>query len=789
MNEMELLALMVLHGVLLPFPIPLPLFPALCTRITGLISLFSVCLLLPLYVTGRCGSATDDDGIDLGCFNERYNLTDYGITTLANIPDLVSDEPTIVIDVEQRDVYARLYIVVFSFWFICYFACKAMEKEWAAMLALRRVYFLESDVYQNRQDELKETLYRGASAEQMLPLHRQPSYLQRDPWIPHAEQREVVPNIALYSVLVGGIPASPDDEIHVDDVKAAIKRAKLSKIDWQLAYVGEYFDKCVPNQPGYSSSVAAITILPSAPQLGRAWSKWYGAAGKLRRLRFIRKVIGEKLHYSIDLDDVNVLDDDDDDANGSGGGSGHSNHQQAGRPSHGYSRGRRQNRQRQATNNTSKSTPKNDEDIRAQDEYEEAGDDNHHSSSVGRKYDHEHNRMFGPSSSSYSRWISSQNQPTHRLYTSEAEREKAYYQDVFGASPEEIASVILNDDFGPEQTAAYSREFAQSAAACCPNGCCEGSVRRARIDRLREMEEEAEVEVHAANLALKKAQRRVIKSMEMSDHSTNMFGQQDFRAEHFKAQDEETGHANVNANPGEGTEAETSLRDFDTAEPDSSRQQHNDSNDDRDEENRRHARMLQHPSFRDVVGVIDGSRVKRRVHDAENNQWARIESIMNENKHSKRPDLVRRKSVKPSQQKRRKKLETGVWALPKFFGRSTKHAVKEVVGQGTEISKDIRMTVEDHLLRESTYAVVTFTSRQAAVAARQCLSDGRGLDRWKASNRLPIPPLADVAPCSLCPCRGCCRPVTLTITDGQKVSDTAFDDYANASMYCLTLPF
>ena len=34
--------------------------------------------------------------------------------------------------------------------------------------------------------------------------------------------------------------------------------------------------------------------------------------------------------------------------------------------------------------------------------------------------------------------------------------------------------------------------------------------------------------------------------------------------------------------------------------------------------------------------------------------------------------------------------------------------------------------------------------------------------------KIPIPPLADSAPCDICLCRGCCRPVTLTINDSQK---------------------
>jgi hypothetical protein len=52
-----------------------------------------------------------------------------------------------------------------------------------------------------------------------------------------------------------------------------------------------FFDKCVPNQIGFSSSVAAVTILPDSSQVSYAWKKWYACANRLRRLRFIRSRI------------------------------------------------------------------------------------------------------------------------------------------------------------------------------------------------------------------------------------------------------------------------------------------------------------------------------------------------------------------------------------------------------------------------------------------------------------------------------------------------------------------
>jgi hypothetical protein len=71
--------------------------------------------------------------------------------------------------------------------------------------------------------------------------------------------------------------------------------------------------------------------------------------------------------------------------------------------------------------------------------------------------------------------------------------------------------------------------------------------------------------------------------------------------------------------------------------------------------------------------------------------------------------------------------------------------------------------------RDSTYAVVTFTSRQAAVAARHCLADSRGADRWVTVSEIPSPPLADAPVCNMSSFRGCVRPVTLSISDKQKI--------------------
>jgi len=96
----------------------------------------------------------------------------------------------------------------------------------------------------------------------------------------HPEYRDTVPNISLYSVLFRLPLVDPDDNLSV---------ATDSDVGRQLRIAIEFFDKVVPNQPGFSSSIAALTILPDVKRLSLAWKKWFRCASKVRRLNFIRK--------------------------------------------------------------------------------------------------------------------------------------------------------------------------------------------------------------------------------------------------------------------------------------------------------------------------------------------------------------------------------------------------------------------------------------------------------------------------------------------------------------------
>jgi hypothetical protein len=142
--------------------------------------------------------------------------------------------------------------------------------EWIDNLALRRAYYLERDHFEARKEEL--------DCIATLQDPEDPLQEDRPPYLPHPELRETVPSVCLYSVLYK-LP---------QQYCSPVASQTASMVDRQLSATVDFFDKCVPNQPGFSSSVAAVTILPDCSQVSHAWNRWYECASKLRRLRFIR---------------------------------------------------------------------------------------------------------------------------------------------------------------------------------------------------------------------------------------------------------------------------------------------------------------------------------------------------------------------------------------------------------------------------------------------------------------------------------------------------------------------
>lgn len=151
-------------------------------------------------------------------------------------------------------------------------------------------------------------------------------------------------------------------------------------------------------------------------------------------------------------------------------------------------------------------------------------------------------------------------------------------------------------------------------------------------------------------------------------------------------------------------------------------------------------------------------------------QWAKVEQICHchTNNASSSTDPI----AQGSKDLASKTFDNGVWD-PVTVVESTKDNIlsipKRLCNGIASFARKKTGRISDRYQSNSTYAVVTFTNRQAALAARHLVADGRGANRWIAVEELPVPPLADSASCDLITCRGCCRPLSLSVSNNEKM--------------------
>ena len=716
-------------------------FHALCRRIAFVASLLCIGLLLPLYYTAQCSNLNEnnaDNNTQSICETESYNLTDYERTTIANVHPIQSQSFDLGV------VLSRLYVTAFCFWIILLYCMYLLSQEWIQILAMRRVYFLEYDVWGERRNELKSSMLHE---DNLQPPERQASsrhlfvkdddeedcLVNRDPWIPHPEQRDTVPNIALYSLLVGGLPSLPVESGEGVDTEEAINFGKRESMDWQLSLTTTFFDHCVPNMPGYSSSVAAVTILPAASEMILAWRKWYTAATKLRRLRFIRKHIQmrrrETQQYTAPLKQIDEHHEEDNGAV--------------------Y--------ETECIDENNENDCDDDDDSLARD----TGMHPRDLEKGGRAHaesDESPMTIFTP----------------RPIYMSLAqEHQKAYYRQVFGS--------VLDDDtidydmynpmtFGPEQAAVYSREFAQAAAPGCPYGCHQERIEEADLDTLLDMEQDAVEEFRQANHELREMRRRVALADIVADQGNERQGFADAE-KHVPATTQTAALSPVLERPAP-VKRDTSINEISPnlspARPPTISRGRSVEKERMGSNLRLEAQMYQRsepflpdsslgdtPPEKSTRARVesDADRV-RTVSDAE---WGMVLSIISEST----SDAKLRAGLRAS-------VASGRYKMPRPSLTWLKHTLARKLNDVKGWAKSQSAEAIDTLARHSTYAVVTFTSRQAAVAARNCLADGRGVGRWNNLAEMPVPPLADAAPFDIIACRNCCRPVTVSIPDRQK---------------------
>ena len=244
--------------------------------------------------------------------------------------------------------------------------------------------------------------------------------------------------------------------VHVD-ISCCVFRFKIS-----------FFDQCIPNQPGFSSCVAAVTILPDAPKLAKAWRTWYKHVGLLRRLRFIRGLISERFYYDIEVEeDVEKGEEN----------------SPSKKPTAIH--------QRQDTSGTAITIP-----TRPNSAPERSMPSNRSNTSLRIDLPSQYDVPYAQPSGQTSTALDSDRHQKSEGFEQIKKRIK-YLHNVFGSEYDDGVQTLMDQalSYGPEQTAVYSREFAQGAAACCPNGCREERVRSLDLNELRELEKRIKDEV------------------------------------------------------------------------------------------------------------------------------------------------------------------------------------------------------------------------------------------------------------------------------------------------------
>ena len=166
-------------------------------------------------------------------------------------------------------LYSQLILLFFFFLspYFVVFVPDLLTCEWIENIALRRIYFLEAGHFPQRMQELNKFAIDArnkneeCNADKVNDLKEDEEVLP--PWKTHPEIRETPPSVGIYSVMF----QLPKSMVTYDTEGA-------TPIERQLVATTNFFDEIVPPQDGFSSSVAAVTMIPKASLVAKAWTKW-----------------------------------------------------------------------------------------------------------------------------------------------------------------------------------------------------------------------------------------------------------------------------------------------------------------------------------------------------------------------------------------------------------------------------------------------------------------------------------------------------------------------------------
>eukprot|EP00531_Pseudo-nitzschia_arenysensis_P017328 CAMPEP_0116148558 /NCGR_PEP_ID=MMETSP0329-20121206/18442_1 /TAXON_ID=697910 /ORGANISM="Pseudo-nitzschia arenysensis, Strain B593" /LENGTH=1181 /DNA_ID=CAMNT_0003644741 /DNA_START=112 /DNA_END=3657 /DNA_ORIENTATION=- len=695
--------------------------PTLRTNLDGIVLMrYHVLLLLPLYYTSGCNALLSGHNVckDMAALSDFEKLTIANVvphyqmeivlqngTTEALNPyynNATLNDLNLVNSIKWRwipNITERYLACALTILLITVYTCYLLWHEWIECLALRRVYYLESEYYEERLDELNE-IFGNKDPED--PFQR-----VRPPFLPHPEMRETIPNVSLHSALYK-LPSSlcADYNPNTDD-KSLLER--------QLEAAAIFFDQCIPAQHGFTSSIVAVTMVPDAKKLTKVWGKWYILGNQMRKIKHLQRtlkirremqrtgkkglydffvaapvsVAGQALekicgHNSIDESKINEDDEVTSD--------------------------------RIIVNSVSKQD--NFYDVEAYVKSQSKSEDD---SDTGA----------GITSSLVS--IDEKSSPS-TIQNLEAKRRRDLY-----ASSNRGSSTFEYDEFDPvlfakwigyneetkldgmidtleiEQLSVYAREMSQSASNPCVYGCAPESLRFASIEQLETMLVDAWEAAREANDALLAARLEMFRKV--GGGNTNSI-----RASKDKKNDKELA---VDVSEDLRPEAED------------------------DDDNK-------------IVTIAEDKNVE---------YGDSIRSVL-ESQRSERSNTLRKRGKQKSMREKYDIAQELVKETNANFNATHTAKAKQCcptlmgghVGRESAVAKNLATGVLDY----PSYCVITFTCRQAALAARQCLADGKGIKSWEQVTNIPMNPLADAPPRNPFFCRGCCRPVTLTIPHHEK---------------------
>ncbi|KAL3923561.1 MAG: hypothetical protein SGILL_001587 [Bacillariaceae sp.] len=676
--------------------------------------------------------------------------------------------------------------------------------EWVECLALRRVYYLESSYFMERIEELDE-LKTNTDPED-------PFQKDRPPFLPHPEMRETIPNISLNSVLYQ-LPNSLKEYRGgtggTDDGKNLLER--------QLDATVNFFDQCVPNQPGFTSSVVAVTIVPDAALVKGAWMKWYACGKKLRRLRYIKHVLARRkemqaegirgIHDYVDTAikaPVQVAKFTGKAASGMVNATGNAVTNAADR-----ARGTHHSGDNAGKNPTAdeaeNSTPSDQGDrcerdgISGEEEivnqpYAISGLDRNGESehtSDGEKGDADTDKNNGNWFQQVATTLGITSPDDDQAKGDEADNTKSLipsapvsasiYQDAqtgseqpmqvdtSDKSPAMVQSGTITESgvyFDATDTAIETERPKSPEAQPSP---------RTRFEKDHFMYQDFDPEEFAKWIGYAEetqcdelvdtlgVEQLTAYSREMSQSAANpcVNGCNEEALSLWSIEELgdmlEDAKDDVREANAELLRVRADIFRKENKLPKDHGKQRSDDDDDGTNDPKMLASVMEGEHDNGGSDDVEEGIPSNASHDSTGLRQRAVPSA--HAKYNMAQSLVNQvrgvtSSMKENEKKNARCCDTSNLVCFAKPLDNTKKVVK----------------VLDH----PTFAVVTFTSRQSAISARQCLADGKATDRWSQIDAIPVPALADAPPCDIFFCRGCCRPVTLTISPRERKGRQVF---------------